>query len=26
LSFKPAEIFAPNWGKEQNTESLKACE
>jgi len=26
LSFKPAEMFAPNWGKEQNAESLKACD
>jgi len=26
LSFKPGEMFAPNWGKEQNAESLKACD
>ena len=26
LSFKPAEMFAPNWGKEQNAQSLKACQ
>ena len=25
-SFKPAEMFAPNWGKEQNEQSLKACQ
>jgi tetratricopeptide (TPR) repeat protein len=26
LSFKPAEMFAPNWGKEQNEQSIKACQ
>jgi hypothetical protein len=26
LSFKPADMFAPNWGKEQNAQSLKSCE
>jgi len=26
MSFRPTEMFAPNWGKEQNAESLKACE
>ena len=26
LSFKPAEMFAPNWGKEPNAQLLKSCE
>ena len=26
LSFKPAEMFAPNWGKEANAQLLKSCE
>ena len=26
LSFKPAEMFAPNWGKEINAQALKACD
>jgi len=26
LNFKPAEMFAPNWGKEANAQLLKSCE
>jgi len=26
LSFKPADVLSPNWGKEQNEQLLKSCE